>query len=194
MAIKYCSFSNFDMKLEQQFETYWQQFHKEQALIQHIYQNENNNKAAVFNIWINLLHQTDHLVLKPEKMILHAFDELLLQKIRGFVGFRLDRFFEHHEHCNYVIFIYAYVLTSLVIQEIQRFCALNPDADVKRLVNYSYYYLSDSDLPEDAEIYRIMKVLIADFVHGYLSRKIVNHMHNQAVLKVSELTKANDLL
>lgn len=193
MAINYCNFSNFDPKLEHQFETYWQHFHKEQSLIQHIYQNENNNRAAVFNIWINLLHQVDYLVVKPEKMILHAFDELLLQKIRGFVGFRLDHFFEQHEKCNYVIFVYAYVLTSEIIQEIERFCALNPEANVQRLVNYPYYYLSDSDLPEDAEIYRIMKVLIADFVHGYLSRKIVNNMHNEAIMKVSELTKANDL-
>lgn len=46
--------------------------------------------------------------------------------------------------------------------------------------------LTDVDLTEDAEIYQIMKVLIADFLHGYLTKNITKAMHSRTVTLINE--------
>lgn len=53
--------------------------------------------------------------------------------------------------------------------------------------------LTAVDLTEDAEIYQIMKVLIADFLHGYLTKNITKTMHSRTVTFVNEAKKANAL-
>lgn len=189
----YCSYSNIDISFEQQFNEYWQQFHHGQTMIQHIFQDEKNNRAAVFNIWIRLLHHEQIFVLKPEKLVLHAFADLLMNRINFYLRDKINLYLNRHQRNPYIIFLYAYALVAEVIKQLDCFCKEKLHSELSQLILYPYYYLSDNDLTEDAELYYYLKVLIADFLHDYLTYEKAKDMHSHIVIFMNEFIRANAL-
>lgn len=175
MPIKYSSYENVSEEHIKMFEAFWEAVTPKLPEIITNIQDEDNVKASVFNIWLNYANFTQFLFLKRERQMLHAYDEYLIKRMNTYIwkNEKLEKLFKNKQQSQEFLFIFAYLLTLELFKCLEDFSQQHAILRNINLSKFPYYYWSDHDIDQNAEIYVVMKLLISEFLNQYLSEERV---------------------
>ncbi|MCH7322970.1 hypothetical protein LZ480_13910 [Solibacillus sp. MA9] len=177
MPLNYSSYQEIDPFYMTLFERLWDQYSPELPPLPTDIQNENNTKAAVFNIWVNYYQVKKYLFIKFEKNFLHAYDEHLANRLKISTPEQLQTILQSYRTKHHHAFLYCYFLALHAFNELTIFVNQHEEIDPPMLKKYNYYYLTDTDYEPHDEVFRIMKILTFEFLQVHLTVQKCERMH-----------------
>lgn len=104
-------------------------------------------------------------------------EEHLANRLKLCVPKHLKTTIQSYRSKHHHAFLYCYLQSLLVLQELAAFVAQHEAIEAPMLKKYNYYYLGDTDVEPSDDLYLIMKILSYEFLQLQLTSE---YMHEFA--------------
>ena len=179
MTVKYSMYYNIDRTHVELFDTLWDKYHLMLLPIPDDLHNEKDQKAAVFNAWIQYRNIKNYLILKSDRIFTHSFLDMMYTTMKDHMQQNIVTVLEEMKDDEEFMFLFPYHLTRFLAIEMVDF--LNEHEELKPLIVKDYYYLSDDELEMDDQLFIVLKVYISQFIPQKIKPENCKHLYINAI-------------
>ena len=161
-----------------EFERLW---HLHKASLKPLPNEVHNNQdgyAAVFNTWIRYTHFGQPLIVKPCRVFIHGSVHALSSKLKMYMPYNIKQLIGERRSDIDFMFIYSYCLTYNIMKLIEEYIE---DNHLSKYLLEDYYLKEDFDMPENSDVYLLIKDIMFGFVNLRLTEKTISLIYCQSI-------------
>lgn len=148
------------------------------------FHNFNDGYAAVFNTWIRYTKIKQTLIVKPDRLFVHGSVHALSTKLKNYMpSIVRQQILDYLNNPDYM-FIYSYNITRNIFILLEEYLEQN-NALNKYDLN-DYYYIEDYEIPENSDLYLLIKDCMFGFVNKSLNEKLITLVYFQSISETNE--------
>ena len=149
--------------------------------------NSQDGYAAVFNTWIRYTKIKQTLIVKPNRLFVHGSVHALSTKLKNYMpSIVRQQILDYLNNPDYM-FIYSYNITRNILILLEEYLEQN-NALNKYDLN-DYYYIEDYEIPENSDLYLLIKDCMFGFVNKSLNEKLITLVYFQSISQTNEAVK-----
>lgn len=178
---QYSCYAGIDSKYFDLFEHLWDTYYRYLPEVVFSLQNERSMKAFILNFWINYYLNEEIIIFKLEKTMLVSLFSGIVNKLQNYIPEEIEEEVQEQKQSETFIFIYVYHLSKCIMQHLEDFVQSHSFFENYQVRHPCIYLMNDDDFERGDQVYIVLKILNAEFLHMHLTQNHCSEIHTMSM-------------